>query len=1013
MADDASGPQDPTIEPPRERRAISLVWLLPIIAVAVVAALVWREYNSRGPMIEIVFPTAEGLKEGATVVRFRNVEVGRVESLDFADDLGSVVASARMSPDVGQYLDADAEFWIVTPQVTARGVTGLDTVISGAYIEGSWDDQAGPSESRFTALDNPPLTPADTPGKRVRLLATDGGTLAVGAPIFFRRVEVGRVESKRLTDDGTGVVFEAFVNAPNDTRLTEETRFWNVSGVDFSFGAEGARLRIASLASLIQGGAAFDDLSGGDAPPVDENHLFTLYPTEREALSQSIEVDPGERLLLDVYFSGSVRSLSVGAAVEYQGVRVGRVSDVAAEVDPDAGSFATRTTIALAPTLLGLDEGDAAAALEFMEMAVAGGLRAQLTSGNLLTGALIVRLVSAPDAAPAEIEARKGRPPRMPSTPSDLDEIAGSVQGVLKRVDALPIETLLAGAVTLLDNVNAVIGSEGVRAAPDQALEALTALTTLLSSDAVQNAPVEAEALIAALRETAESEDVASARRDLATLLASAASTASALEESDLAGETAAIAAALRARLEDPELAALVAELNRATSAATTLLSSPAVVAAPEELNAALAALRALLESPGVTAAPGALTETLGAARRILTEIEESDVAGELAGAVASARAVLEAPALQGLSGDAAATMASLRARVDDPAIGALIAELNRASAAAAALISDPTTAAVPGEATATLAALRALLESPGVAAAPGELTETLAAARRILEDIEREEVAAELGEVLASTRALMADPGLASLPGEASAALTALRARIEDPAIGSLLVSLDEAVGAASVLLSDPALAETPGALNEALGAVSSALAAPGLAEAPAELTATLSSARALLEDLVREGAAAELSAAIGAARGLLDDPALRRFTSEAAETAAALRGLLGAPGIESVPAETARALASAADLLDQLRADDLSGEAAATLATARTAADALRRATADTPRLINQLSATAAQVEDILVSVDVGSELNYETVTAIREIRDAARAITDLANLVERQPNALILGK
>ncbi|WP_340107166.1 intermembrane transport protein PqiB [Pikeienuella sp. HZG-20] len=805
MAESNPGPVPPDMEP-TPRRTVALIWVFPLIAVIIALALLWRDYAERGPMIEISFPTAAGLSVGETALRYKNVEVGRLEDLRFSDDLTRVITLFRIDPDIARYIDSEAEFWVVRPEVSSRGVSGLETVISGVYVEGAWDAAPGVAQRVFIGLNDPPLTPSDTPGKRVRLRSPDGGALSVGAPIFFRRVEVGRVESKRLTPDGEGVEFDVFINAPNDARLTEGTRFWVVSGVDISFGADGAQFRIGSLSSLLQGGAAFRDFSDGTAEPVEAGHVYTLYDTPRDARSEVMETDPGEQLLLDVYFGRSVRGLSTGAPVEHEGIRVGRVSGIAAQIDADAGTFSTRTTVAIAPSLLGLEEGDVAGALRFMERAVADGLRAQLTQGSLLTGELIVRLVDAPDSPPATLRRGDEGRPLLPAVPSDLDEITGSVQGVLRRVDQLPIEAIFDNAVILLENINTLIASDGVRAAPKSMVAALDAATALLASPGLAAAPDEAAALLARLNALLESDEVASARADLAAALASLRAVAETLDASDLAGESAAAAAALRARLEDPALAGLAGRLDEASAAAAALLSAPALQAAPERAVAALDALEALL---------------------------------------------------------------------------------------------------------------------------------------------------------------------------------------------------------------SDPALRATPEALNAALASLGSLLDDPALRAAPAELTAGVASARALVQALEQENAAAELSGALRAARALFDDPALRRFSGEAAATAAALREILAAPGATELPASATAALTASAALLDRLREDDLAGTAAAALKSLDAATTAVRRATEGTPELIRRLSTLAARTDDILASVDVGSELNYETVAAIREIRDAARAISDLADLVERQPNALIIGK
>lgn len=900
MAEDQNPvePPEPDVDESRSR-FFSFVWLIPLVAVAVALVLLWRDFSARGPVIEISFATAAGLSEGQTALRYRSVDVGVVEDLRFSDDLARVIARVRLDPDIAPFVDDQAEFWVVRPEVSARGISGLDTVISGSYIEGYWDATPSGPERAFTALDEQPLTPGDTPGKRVKLVSADGGSLSVGAPVFFRRVEVGRVESKRLTPDGTAVEFDVFINAPNDIRVTEGARFWVVSGVDVSLGADGARFSIGSLTTLIQGGVAFQDFSLGAPKPAAAGHSYTLYPTQRDARVQTQEVDPGRLLQLDVFFGSSVRGLTVGAPVEYEGIRVGRVTEIAAETDIATGRFATRTTIGLSPALLGLADDDVAGALAFMERAVEGGLRAQLSSGSLLTGALIVRLVEAPDTAPERLETAAGADrPRMPSTPSDLDELTGSFQGVMRRVERLPIEAIFDNAAMLLENINILLGSEEVRAAPGRAVAALEAATGLLSSPGLVAAPEEISRLLTSLNEIVASEEFTGMRTDLAATLVNLRSLVASLDESGLSAEAAGAVAALRARLEDPALSGLVENLNQTSAAATAFLSDPQLLAAPGKAVAAIDALEAILTSPGLKN--------------------------------------------------------------------------------------------VPAEAESLLVSLRQLVDAPETLTARDDLAAMLASARAVAAKLEADDAA-----------------------GEAASAIRALRAQLEDPALDRLVASASDAMGAASTLLADKGLAETPEALNAALASLNALLNDPATKAAPAELTASLGAARAMLEDLQRQGAAAELSATLQAARALLDDPALRELSSELAATSASLRAVLDAPGAQDLPASATAALASSAALLDRIREQDLAGTAAAALASVDRATAAVSQAAGGVPALVRQLSTLAARMDDLLVSIDVGSELNYEAVAAIREIRDAARAVSDLADLVERDPNVLILGK
>lgn len=880
-------PGSPDHEPVRTSRWPSLVWLAPALAILAAIGLLFQNLATRGPLIEIELDTASGMKAGETVIKYRDVDVGRVEAVRFSKDLSKVVIEARMDQSVAPYLDDDAKFWIVSPKVSEQGISGLETVLTGSYIEGSWDTKAGTRQKRFTALDQPPLTPDGAPGIRIRLRAEDGGSLDIGSPIFYKRVEVGQVESKQLTEDGQAVEFDVFINAPNDKRITTATRFWNASGVDLELGANGANLRIGSLASLIRGGAMFDtSLSGA---PVEPGYVFQLYASEAEARDiMDTDVVTGEQVIFRIYFRGSVRGLKPGAPVEYRGIRVGRVETVSASVDSQSNRFRTRTRIAIAPSLLGLGEGGRDAVMTFMRSAVADGLRAKLALGNLLTGALIVELEDVAVTPPSAID-ETGPIPILPAVRSDLDELAGSVEGVLERVNALPVEALLANAVSLLENLNKVVASDATQAVPEKTLALLTAAEALIAGPELRQTTVDIAALTSALRGVAEDPALVTAPGRLDQSLASLAALLGALDEAGAAADLAASLAALRGVAEDPALARLPASLDQTILAAKALLSSPALADLPGEINTTLASVRTVLNLPGLDALPG----------------------------------------------DVSAALASLRTRLDDPALAQAIAELGPLIASARATADD----------TAPLvASLQSLLDDPALRAAPEALRGALVAARELLEE-----------------------EGLREASAEAAATLASLR-RILD---------------------------------------------APDTQAAPGELNATFTAARGLLEDLVEQKAAENLAQTLAATRRLAEDPAVVRAADAMASAFLAIEAVMAAPGAEALPAAATDALTEAAALIAQFQQENLGAASVAALSGVTSASRAVEQAAAGVPALLARLSEVSARADALLESVSVGSELNYEAVAAIRDIRDAARAVTELTELAQQKPTSFIFGK
>ncbi len=364
MADE--GPHDPVVETPKAEKAtrrISVVWLIPLIALAISLAVAWRTYSDRGPMIDIVLGDAAGIEAGRTAVRFRNVNVGVVESLRFTPDLRNVIAEARIDKDMARYVDASAEFWVVRPSVSAQGVSGIETIVSGVYIEAYWNGEAGPRVEEFAALDRPPLTLSDEPGRRVQLNATDGGSISIGAPVLYKRIPVGQVENVELTETGD-VSVDLFVNAPYDAFVTEGARFWNASGFSIQLSGAGASLNVDSLVSLLQGGISFAQV-GSQVSPAADDRIFELYGSETAARQNVIENLTGVRITLNAFFDASVSGLEPGAKVEFRGVTVGEVTALQPVVLDGADgerNLRMRVTFAVLPQRLGLagDAGDPA-----------------------------------------------------------------------------------------------------------------------------------------------------------------------------------------------------------------------------------------------------------------------------------------------------------------------------------------------------------------------------------------------------------------------------------------------------------------------------------------------------------------------------------------------------------------------------------------------------------------------------------------------------------------------------
>jgi paraquat-inducible protein B len=459
---------------------LSVVWIVPILALVVTLGVAWKSYADRGVLIHIDFKDATGVEIG-TPLKFREVEVGKVESVGFTEDLTQVRLGVRVDNDVAPYIDAKTQFWLVRPEVSARGIENLGTVLSGTYIEGFWTNQPGAPKVQFSGLEKPPISPDPSKGTSIELSAKDAGGIVEGAPILYRGITVGHLQNLRLDKDSSGVVVDAFIETPYNKLLSTQTRFWDTSGFSVKVDTSGLSLDVRSLATLVQGGVEFDTFTSGGGI-VDNGHAFRLFEskdTAENSIFQSDQIDPPRYTLL---FDDPVQGLSVGSKVQFRGVEAGEVTALAIKIHEDSAGqryAQQQLTIALSPDRLGLArDTDAEQVTQFLEGQIENGLRARIASVGLLGGTMVVELTDVPDQ-PKETMNLDAKPyPTLPTAPMSENDLAKSAKGVFKRVEDLPIEDLMTSAIRTLDSISAVAENENTRKVPGELSGLLEQLRT-------------------------------------------------------------------------------------------------------------------------------------------------------------------------------------------------------------------------------------------------------------------------------------------------------------------------------------------------------------------------------------------------------------------------------------------------------------------------------------------------------------------------------------------------------
>ncbi len=421
------------------RKQFSIVWVVPLVALLIGGWLAFKAISEKGPTITITFKTAEGLEAGKTKIKYKNVEVGQVESITLSKDRGShVIVTAELVKGAEDHLTENTRFWVERARIGASGAAGLGTLFAGAYIGIDLGEPGGKPTHSFKGLEIAPVVTTGLPGSHFKLQAEKRGSLNVGSPIYYRQIQVGQVVAFEMVEDGDAVDFKIFVHAPYHEYVRKNTRFWNASGVDVSVDASGIQVKTESFVTIMIGGIAFatpTDL--GPSPAAKEGDAFRLYES-RERIQEKAHVVKKKWLL---HFDGSVRGLAVGAPVEFKGIKIGEVIDIKLQFDWEKLAFRIPVIIELESERVHFVGKQKVDKKRGMEILVEKGLRAQLKTGSLLTGQLLVGLDLHPDAPPAKIN-WDGRYPELPTIPTPMEEITGGVTRIVEKLDTIPLEQI-------------------------------------------------------------------------------------------------------------------------------------------------------------------------------------------------------------------------------------------------------------------------------------------------------------------------------------------------------------------------------------------------------------------------------------------------------------------------------------------------------------------------------------------------------------------------------------------
>jgi len=445
MADDTDTTPSPPTPVTRKWRGPSLVWIVPIVALAIGISLLIRALLSTGPQVTIDFHSADGLRPGKTEVRYKEVVVGRVEAVTLSENRDRVHVLVRLDRSVSNIAVDDTRFWVVRPRIDTAGVSGLETLFSGAYI--GVDAGVSTTERRqFTGLEAPPFVLRGEPGRGFVLRTEDLGSLDVGSPIFYRRNRVGRVVGYMLDPLVDELSVQVFIEAPYDKLVNGQTRFWNASGVEVSLNSSGLTVNTQTLASVLAGGVSFERPPGTrDLPPAGDGSRFVLYPDRKRALAPPD--GPPQRVRM--VFDQSMRGMAVDAPVDFLGIEIGSVKAVRLDYDAKRKRFPVEVEAEIYPTRLGAvrdalhepGSDDAKRDIALLQRLVDSGLRAQARTGNLLTGQMYIALDFPGRATRATLDTATAIP-AIPTVPGTLADVQPQLAEIVAKINKVPFDDI-------------------------------------------------------------------------------------------------------------------------------------------------------------------------------------------------------------------------------------------------------------------------------------------------------------------------------------------------------------------------------------------------------------------------------------------------------------------------------------------------------------------------------------------------------------------------------------------
>jgi len=452
--------QIPKVEESTKFNFFTSIWIVPLIALIIAAWLAYQYFSELGPEIRIVFSKNEGLQAGQSQIKYRNVPVGTIKKIELQEDGEGIVVIARMDKPVAPYLNESSKFWIVKPEVGIGGVSGLDTLISGTYIN-MYAEKEEQTIDTFVGQDNAYRN--DTTGAYFVLNTPRGdSSVKVGTPVYLKNIQVGQVEYIVLGLDDASVDVIVYIENAYTSYLRVDSNFWVRS--TFSAGLTNGTLNfsVAPVTDLIQGAIEFSSQKKEDTCTVPDKYVFRLYASRSEVENTYIGNNKKIIKRYKLKTKEQISKLHVGSPVRYEGFEVGNVKEIQINYDKETHTMQSYVfaDINLAVFANNHDISGKSGEANFKE-AVREGLRAQIIPSNPITGFLYVDLTFNHPKDNQTLYVDRDAFTVLPTVEYKSGNMMASMTKILDKINALPLNQLVTSLNTILDDTDHVVLDAG------------------------------------------------------------------------------------------------------------------------------------------------------------------------------------------------------------------------------------------------------------------------------------------------------------------------------------------------------------------------------------------------------------------------------------------------------------------------------------------------------------------------------------------------------------------------